>query len=143
MLPPSTVLTSAVVLSATAWCRKACATSSAVTSRAGGGCHLAKTTLIQSAWATAAKTAAISSRSSFVGAPDMARKNAIGALAASILTAACHMIKHGTRYLDLGPDHFDRRAKTVQTRRLITHLHKLGYAVRISPWRRDPGLVSF
>src|SRR5271157_509389 len=33
ILPPSTVVTSAVVLSATAWCRKACATSSAVTSR--------------------------------------------------------------------------------------------------------------
>ena len=33
MLPPSTVVTSAVVLSASAWCRKAWATSSAVTSR--------------------------------------------------------------------------------------------------------------
>ena len=33
MLPPSTVVTSAVVLSASAWCTKACATSSAVTSR--------------------------------------------------------------------------------------------------------------
>ena len=33
MLPPSTVVTSAVVLSASAWARKACATSSAVTSR--------------------------------------------------------------------------------------------------------------
>jgi len=27
---------------------------------------------------------------------------------------------------------FDRRPKTVQTGRLITHLHKLGYAVRIT-----------
>ncbi len=33
ILPPSTVVTSAVVFSASAWCRKACATSSAVTSR--------------------------------------------------------------------------------------------------------------
>ena len=30
------------------------------------------------------------------------------------------------------PEHFDGRAKTVQTGRLITHLHKLGYAVRIT-----------
>jgi hypothetical protein len=60
-------------------------------------------------------------------------KKAIGALAASILTAACHMIKHGTRYHDLGPDHVERRAKTVQTRHLITRLHKLGYAVQITP----------
>jgi hypothetical protein len=33
MLPPSTVVTSPVVLSSSAWCRNACATSSAVTSR--------------------------------------------------------------------------------------------------------------
>ena len=59
-------------------------------------------------------------------------KKAIGALAASILTAAYHMLKDGTLYHDLGPDRFDRRAKTVQTRRLITRLHRLGYAVRIT-----------
>jgi len=51
-------------------------------------------------------------------------KKAIGALAASILTAACHMIKHGTRYHDFGPDHVEHRAKTVQTRHLITRLHR-------------------
>ena len=60
-------------------------------------------------------------------------KKTIGALAASILTAAYHMLKHGTLYHDLGPDHFDRRAKTVQTRHSITRLHKLGYAVQITP----------
>jgi hypothetical protein len=30
------------------------------------------------------------------------------------------MLKDGTLYHDLGPDYFDRRAKTVQTRRLVT-----------------------
>jgi hypothetical protein len=43
------------------------------------------------------------------------------------------MLKTGTLYHDLGPDHFDRRAKTVPTRRLITRLQKLGYAVQIAP----------
>jgi hypothetical protein len=75
--------------------------------------------------AAARETAAISRRSSIACAPDTPKK-AIGALAASILTAAYHMLEHGTLYHDLGPDHFDRRAKTVQTRRLITRLHKLG-----------------
>ena len=36
-------------------------------------------------------------------------------------------------YHDLGPDYFDRRAKTVQTRRLVTRLQKLGYAFQITP----------
>jgi hypothetical protein len=51
---------------------------------------------------------------------------------ASILTAAYHMLKGGTLYHDLGPDHFDRRAKTLQTRRLLTRLQKLGYAIQIT-----------
>jgi hypothetical protein len=60
-------------------------------------------------------------------------KKAIGALAASILTAAYHMLKDGTLYHDLGPDHFHQRAKAVQTRRLVTRLQNLGYAVQITP----------
>jgi transposase len=60
-------------------------------------------------------------------------EKAIGAVAASILTAAYHMLKDGTLYHDLGPDHFDRRAKTVQTKRLLTRLEKLGYAVQLTP----------
>ena len=43
------------------------------------------------------------------------------------------MLKDGTLYHDLGPDYFDRRAKTVQTRRLVTRLQKLGYAFQITP----------
>jgi hypothetical protein len=30
-------------------------------------------------------------------------------------------------------DHFDRRAKTTQTQRLVARLHNLGYAVQIMP----------
>ena len=40
---------------------------------------------------------------------------------------------NGTCYQDLGPDHFDRRAKPAQTKRLVTRLQNLGYAVRITP----------
>jgi hypothetical protein len=42
------------------------------------------------------------------------------------------MLKGGTLYHDLGSDHFDRRAKTLQTRRLLTRLQKLGYAIQIT-----------
>jgi transposase len=60
-------------------------------------------------------------------------KKAIGALAASILTIAYHMLLGGKLYRDLGPDHFDHRAKATQTKRLVTRLQNLGYAVHITP----------
>jgi transposase len=63
-----------------------------------------KNTLIQCTWAAARKTAAISKRSSSACAPDPPRKRTIGALAASILTAAYHMLEHGTLYHDLDPN---------------------------------------
>jgi transposase len=92
-----------------------------------------KTTLIQCAWAAARKNGSyLQAQFRRLRSRHGANK-AIGALAASILTAAYHMLKDGTLYYDLGPDHFDRRAKTVQTRRLITRLQKLGYAVQIIP----------
>ena len=55
------------------------------------------------------------------------------ALPASILTIIYHMSIGGELYHDLGPDHFDRRAKTVQTRRLLTRLQTLAYSVQITP----------
>ena len=66
---------------------------------------------------------AISRRSSIACASRRGAKKAIGALAASILTAY-YMLKDGTPYDDLGSDHFDRRAKAVQNRRLLSRLEK-------------------
>src|SRR5438132_14227073 len=60
-------------------------------------------------------------------------KKAIAAVAASILTAIYHMLTNGTLYQDLGADHFDRRGKTAQTKRLVAKLQNLGYAVQITP----------
>ena len=60
-------------------------------------------------------------------------KKAICAVAASILTAIYHMLKDGTDYEDLGADHFERRSKDAQTRRLVRRLGDLGYAVEITP----------
>jgi transposase len=65
-------------------------------------------------------------------------KKAVCAVAASILTAAYHMLKDGTAYRDLGPDHFDRRAKEVQARRLVRRLADLGYAVELTPFEPAP-----
>ena len=100
--------------------------------RESGGTPWLKTTLIQCAWAAAGKNGGYLQAQFHRLRSRHGAKKAIGALATSILTAAYHMLKDGTLYHDLGPDHFDRRAKAVQTRRLVTRLQKLGYAVQIT-----------
>ena len=92
-----------------------------------------KTTLIQCAWAAArTKGSYLQAQFHRLRARRGAKK-AIGAVAASILTAAYHMLKDGTLYADLGADHFDKRAKAGQARRLIARLRNLGFAVQLTP----------
>jgi hypothetical protein len=40
------------------------------------------------------------------------------------------MLIGGELYRDLGPDHFDRKAKTAQTNRLVMRLQNLGYSFK-------------
>ena len=88
-----------------------------------------KTTLIQCAWAAArTKESYLQAQFHRLRARRGAKK-AIGAVAASILTAAYHMLKTGTLYHDLGPNHFDKRAKEKHVHRLINRLQNLGFAV--------------
>jgi transposase len=58
-------------------------------------------------------------------------KKAAIAVAASILTAAYHMLRDGTFYTDLGPDHFTRHDKTRVAMRLVRRIKDLGYDVEI------------
>jgi transposase len=70
-----------------------------------------KPTLIQAAWA-AARSKDTYLHAQFVRLKSRrGPKKAIVAVAASMLTAAYHMLKDGADYRDLGPDHFDRRDK--------------------------------
>jgi transposase len=92
-----------------------------------------KTILVQCAWAASRKKASyLQAQYHRLRARRGARK-AVCAVAASILTAAYHMLKDGTAYRDLGPGHLDRRAKEVQARRLVRRLADLGYAVELAP----------
>jgi transposase len=43
------------------------------------------------------------------------------------------MLKKGTLYENLGPDHFDKRAQGKQVHRLSNRLRNLGFAVQITP----------
>jgi transposase len=102
-------------------------------SRIKKGAPWLKTTLVQCAWA-ASRT-----KQSYLQAQYLrlrsrrGAKKAICAVAASILTAAYHMLTNGTLYQDLGANHFDNRAKGKQVLRLVNRLQNLGFAVQISP----------
>jgi transposase len=92
-----------------------------------------KTTLVQCAWAAARRKASYLQAQFHRIRARRGAKKAIGAVAASILTAAYHMLKHGALYEDLGPAHFDKRAQAKQVHRLIDRLRNLGFAVQITP----------
>jgi transposase len=92
-----------------------------------------KTMLVQCAWAAKRKKASYLQAQFLRLRSRRGPQKAICAVAASILTAVYHMLKDGTVYQDLGPDHFIRRSKTTQTQRLVRRLEHLGYAVDIKP----------
>ena len=92
-----------------------------------------KTTLVQCAQAAARKNGSYLQAQFHRLRARRGAKKAFGALAASILTSVYHMLITGELYHDLGPAHFDRRAKASQTQRLVTRLQNLGYAVQITP----------
>lgn len=92
-----------------------------------------KATLIQCAWA------AIRTKDSYLRAQYLrlrsrrGPKKAIGAVAHSMLTAAYHMLKDGTFYQDLGPNHFHQPDKDKQVAKLLNRLKNLGFSVELQP----------
>jgi transposase len=92
-----------------------------------------KTTLVQCAWAASRK------RDSYLRAQFQrlkqrrGPKKAICAVAASILAAVWHMLRDGTFWRDLGPDHFHRRSPEQQANHLARQIAKLGFTCSITP----------
>lgn len=92
-----------------------------------------KTTMVQAAWA------AIKVKGSYLQAQfhrlraRRGAKKAIIAVAASMLTAAWHMLRNGTEWKDLGAAHFDRADAHRTATRLVRRLEQIGYAVQLTP----------
>jgi transposase len=90
-----------------------------------------KPVLIQAAWAAARK------KDSYFGAQfrrittRRGPKKAIVAVAASMLTAAYHMLRDGVEFQDLGSQHFERQHKAQLAQRLVRRLRGLGVEVEI------------
>lgn len=92
-----------------------------------------KTTLVQAAW-VAARTRNTYLRAQFLRLKSRrGPKKAILAVAASMVTAAYHILNAETTYHELGADHFERRDKGQITRRLIRRLEALGLSVEVRP----------
>jgi transposase len=92
-----------------------------------------KTTLIQCAGAAARTNNSYLQTQYLRPRSRRGPKKAVGAVAASILTAAYHMLKNNTAYHDLGANYFDRQAKNTQASRLARRLKKLGFDVLLTP----------
>jgi transposase len=97
-----------------------------------------KATLVQCGWA-AARTKATYLNAQFRHLKSRrGPKKAVCAVAASILTAAYHMLKDGTFYNDLGPHHFQRRRPEALARTLLKRLADLGFSVQVNPAAAAP-----
>jgi transposase len=92
-----------------------------------------KTALVTAAWA------AVRVKDSYLQAQfhrlrsRRGAKKAILAVAASMLTAAYHMLKNGIPYRDLGADHFSSRDRSKAILRLVRRLNDLGCDVQLTP----------
>jgi transposase len=89
-----------------------------------------KTLLVQAAWcATRAKNTYLQAQFLRLKAR-RGPKKAIMAVAASILTAAYHMLRDEKDYADLGADHFVKNDRVKTANRLLKRLGDLGFEVR-------------
>ena len=92
-----------------------------------------KTTLVQCAWAASRKKASYLQAQFQRLRHRRGPKKAVCAVAASILTAAYHMLRDGTFYQDLGPDHFRRTSPETHAKQLAQQIAKLGFTCTIAP----------
>ena len=91
-----------------------------------------KTTLVTAAWA-AVRTKGSYLRAQFLRIKSRrGAKKAILAVAASMLTAAFHMLRDGVEYRDLGALHFDHHDKSKTIGRLVRRLRDLGCNVELT-----------
>jgi transposase len=104
------------------------------TTRLRKGAPWLKTMLVQCAWAAKRKKNSYYRAQFFRLQSRRGPQKAICAVAASILTAAYHILKDGTEHHDLGGDYFDRRrSPEAQAKRLVGQLTRLGFDVHLQP----------
>ena len=102
-------------------------------SRLRKGAPWLKTMLVQCAWAAKRTKDSYYRAQFFRLQAKRGPQKAICAVAASILTAIYHILKHGTEHHDLGSAYFDRRPLQAKASSLVARLKKLGFTVQLKP----------
>jgi transposase len=102
-------------------------------SRLRKGAPWLKTMLVQCAWAAKRTKDSYYRAQFFRLQAKRGPQKAICAVAASILTAIYHILKHGTEHHDLGTAYFDRRPVEAKTSWPVARLKKLGFTVQLQP----------
>ncbi len=101
------------------------------------GAQWLKATLVQCAW-SAARTRGTYLRAQFLRLKSRRGPNkAILAVAASMLTAAYHMLQKDVSYKELGSDYFERSTKAHLAKRLLRRLEDLGVHVTLQPTAQE------
>jgi transposase len=101
--------------------------------RATKGDRWLRTALVQAAWA------ASRAKGTYLQAPyrhlarRRGRRRALVAVAHTLLLVIYHLLRDGTTYRELGPEHLDRQGPERLTQRLVKRLERLGHKVTLEP----------
>jgi transposase len=92
-----------------------------------------RTILVQAAWAASRSKGTYLQAQYQQLARRRGRKRALVAVAHTLLGIIYHMLRDGTTYVELGPDHLDRQDPERLTQRLVKRLERLGHKVTLEP----------
>jgi transposase len=92
-----------------------------------------RTVLVQAAWAASRAKGTYLAAQYQQLARRRGKKRALVAVAHTLLGIIYHMLRDGTSYVELGPDHLDRQDPERLTRRLVHRLERLGHKVTLEP----------
>ncbi len=99
--------------------------------RTGMGSRWLRSTMVEAAWSASRVRNSYFSAQYHRLAPRRGKRRAAVAVAHSMLIAIYHLIKDGTVYQDLGPNHFDELDRRRITHRAVRRLQALGYRVTL------------
>jgi transposase len=101
-------------------------------SRLRKGAPWLKPVLVQCAWAASRKKGTYTQAQFLRLRARRGPMKAVIAVAATILTAAYHILRDGVDYHDLGPDHFAERDRSRTVARLARRIRNLGYEITLN-----------
>jgi transposase len=101
--------------------------------RATKGDRWLRAALVQAAWAASRAKGTYLQAQYRQLARRRGRRRALVAVAHTLLGIIYHLLRDGTTYRELGPDHLDRQSPERLTQRLVRRLERLGHKVTLEP----------